>query len=145
MSIPLRIQVARNPKAPRLETTEAESMMMTLPLLDAKVEEWAIANPGQPRPVPGTLLWVQKIVAAVIPEPQRRSDKHPILFHSEPSFQLLRQMDGLEAYRGKYVIPVSVLHQALSLPTRSSTTTSLVGSVGVMLSILSRCGRLTCS
>ncbi|KAI0749090.1 hypothetical protein C8Q74DRAFT_1222725 [Fomes fomentarius] len=128
MSIPLRIQVARNPKAPWLETTEAKCMMMTLPLLDAKVEEWMIANPGEPRLIPGTMMWVHKIVGGVIPEPQRCSDKYPILFHSEPPHRLLRQMDGLEAFRGKYVIPMNVLHQALSLPTRSSTTTSLVGS-----------------
>ena len=71
-------------------------------------------------------------VNKVIPEPQRRSDKYPVLFHTEQFVRLLRHMNALGTYRGKHVISVSILHKAMSLPTRSSNKTTLMGSVRVL-------------
>ena len=81
----LRLHVSRNRKAPRLETTDAENMIMTLPLLRDKVESWKASNSGSEVPVPGSSVWVTQIVGAVITDFQRRKGKFAVLFHNEPS------------------------------------------------------------
>ena len=125
----LRLHVSRNRKAPRLETTDAENMIMTLPLLRDKVESWKASNSGSEVPVPGSSVWVTQIVGAVITDFQRRKGKFAVLFHNEPSMKLLTQMEGLQAFRGRYIVPVPILHEALAGPSRNTAAICQTGSV----------------